>query len=170
MVHLQNQPSRGSRREGRDCLIPLRRRSGLLFYILDSVGLLRGAFPCRGKYDPHCRGGRYPLDEHLGLQGAYSAGLEREMMLLGALMPYEMAAQVMARLMMAQASDDTLWRQVQASRERVRASDAECSRAPQSASPAPEVGQIQSDGGDHGRGDGAPARGGVEGTQDRLYV
>ncbi len=32
------------------------------------------------------------------------------MMSPGALMLYEMAAQVMARLMMVQVSDDTLWR------------------------------------------------------------
>ncbi|MFN3705402.1 MAG: hypothetical protein ACK4WM_05360 [Thermoflexales bacterium] len=53
--------------------------------------------------DPHKRQGRYLLDEQLGIQGQLSAGLEREMVRLGAYLPSE-------------AADTTIWRRVQAAR------------------------------------------------------
>lgn len=94
-------------------------------------------------YDPHKRQGRYPLDEQLGIRGQLSAGLEREMVLLGAYLPYEAAAQLMERLMRVEASDTTVWRRVQAAGRRVQASDAERVSARLSAPPAPEPGQCQ---------------------------
>ncbi len=73
----------------------------------------------------------------------FGAGLEREMVWLSALMPYQTAAQLLKRLTQVRLSDTTLWRQVQAAGGQVRIHNAERESARRSAPPAPEVGQIQ---------------------------
>ncbi len=90
-------------------------------------------------YDGEAQVGRYPLDEQLQIRGELSAGLERQLVQLSALLPYEPATRVMQELTQVTVSDTTAWRRVQQAGQRVRALASESVTGASAA----EVGQQQ---------------------------
>lgn len=93
-------------------------------------------------YDGAARAGRYPLDEQLHIRGEVSEGLERQLVRLSALLPYEPAVSVMEELARVKVSDTTAWRRVQQAGQRVQALSSESVVVAMGTQPA-EVGQKQ---------------------------
>lgn len=99
-------------------------------------------------YDGAAKAGCYPLDERLQIRGAVSAGVERQVVRLSAILAYESAARVLEELTLVKVSDTTVWRRVQQAGQRVRACEAErmsaaATAATATAATAGEPGQDQ---------------------------